>query len=200
MGTDVASFAKQLKEDGIDAARKEAEKIVADAKKEAGKILENAREEVEKQEKESEKRITQKRQNAEAEIRLVARDLMTGFRKNIEKIGCDLLKGKVAETLKDEDVIKNSISELLKTQKTGQEWELALGEKVGKPLANKIANLFKEKDAAVKLVDDLKKAGFEMRQVEGNEVIEVTEDSITESFKRLLSPELKKILQAQSED
>jgi vacuolar-type H+-ATPase subunit H len=43
MGTDVASFAKQLKEDGIDAARKEAEKIVADAKKEAGKILENAR-------------------------------------------------------------------------------------------------------------------------------------------------------------
>jgi hypothetical protein len=46
----------------------------------------------------------------------------------------------------------------------------------------------------------LKKAGFEMRQVEGNEVIEVTEDSITESFQRLLSPELKKIIEAQNED
>lgn len=194
MGTDVASFAKQLKEDGIDAARKEAENILAEARKEAKKLLDNAKGEIEKMEKDAEARIAQKKSNSEAEIQLAARDLMNSFKNKIEEVGSQLLKGKVAEALNDQEVVKNAISDLLKTQKTGQEWELALGEKVGKPLANTVNGLFKEKNASVKLAEELKKAGFELRSEKGSEVLEVTEDSVTESFRRLLSPELKKIL------
>ncbi len=196
MGTDVAAFAKQLKEDGIDAAKKEAENILAEARKEAKKLLENAKSEIEKMEKDAEGRIAQKRANSEAEIQLAARDLMNSFRKRIEEVGTGLLKGKVAENLNDKEVVKNAISELLKTQKTGQEWELALGEKLGKALADTVAALFKAEGATVKLTEELKKAGFELKAAKGNEVIEVTEDSISESFKKLLSPELKKILEA----
>ncbi|GAB4278034.1 MAG: hypothetical protein Kow0029_21090 [Candidatus Rifleibacteriota bacterium] len=198
MGTDVAAFAKQLREDGIDAAKKEAEKILADARKEAKKLIDNARAEIEKIEKDSEARIAQKRANSEAELQLAARDLMNDFRKRIEEIGSQLLKGKVAEALNEKDVVKNAISELIKTQKKGQEWEIALGSKVAKPLAETVVSLFKEKEAAVKLGEELKKAGFELRSGKGNEVIEVTEDSVTEAFRRLLSPELKKILEAKS--
>lgn len=197
MGTDVAAFAKQLKEDGIDAAKKEAEGILAEARKEAKKLLDSAKSEVEKMEKDAESRIAQKRTNSEAEIQLAARDLMSSFRKRIEEVGTQLLKGKVAENLNDKEVIKNAISDLLKTQKTGQEWELALGEKLGKSLADIVNSLFKAEGASVKLVEELKKAGFELKASQGNEVIEVTEDSISESFKKLLSPELKKILDAQ---
>lgn len=197
MGTDVAAFAKQLKEDGIDAAKKEAEGILAEARKEAKKLLDSAKSEVEKMEKDAENRIAQKRTNSEAEIQLAARDLMSSFRKRIEEVGTQLLKGKVAENLNDKEVVKNAISELLKTQKTGQEWELALGEKLGKSLADIVTSLFKAEGASVKLVEELKKAGFELKAAKGNEVIEVTEDSISESFKKLLSPELKKILDAQ---
>lgn len=196
MGTDVAAFAKQLKEDGIDAAKKEAESILAEARKEAKKLLDGAKVEIEKMEKDAEARIAQKRANSEAEIQLAARDLMNSFRKRIEEVGSQLLKGKVAENLNDKDVVKNAIGELLKTQKTGQEWELSLGEKLGKSLADSVSALFKAEGATVKLAEELKKAGFELKAAKGNEVIEVTEDSIIESFKKLLSPELKKILEA----
>lgn len=195
MGTDVAAFAKQLREDGIDAAKKEAEGILADARKEAKKLLDSAKAEIEKMEKDAETRIAQKRSNSEAEIQLSARDLMNSFRKRIEEVGSNLLKGKVSEALDDKEVVKNAISELLKTQKTGQEWELALGEKVGKPLADTVVSLFKGNDASVKLAETLKKSGFELRSEKGHEVIEVTEDSVIESFKKLFSPELKKILE-----
>lgn len=199
MGTDVAAFAKQLKEDGIDAAKNEAEGILAEARKEADKLLKEAKTEIEKMEKDAEARIAQKRQNSEAEIQLAARDLMSSFRKRVEVVGCKLLQGKVAEALNEEETVKNAISELLKTQKSGQEWELALGDKIGKSLAKTVVSLFKGKEATVKLVEELKRAGFELRTQDGNEVIEVTEDSVTESFKRLLSSELKKILEAQAE-
>ena len=195
MGTDVAAFAKQLKEDGIDAAKKEAENILAEARKEAKKLLDNAKSEIEKMEKDAENRIAQKRANSEAEVQLAARDLMNSFRKRIEEVGTGLLKGKIAENLNDKEVVKNAISELLKTQKSGQEWELAMGEKLGKSLADTVTALFKAEDATVKLTEELKKAGFELKAAKGNEVIEVTEDSISESFKKLLSPELKKILE-----
>lgn len=196
MGTDVAAFAKQLKEDGIDAAKKEAESILAEARKEAKKLLDSAKAEIEKMEKDAEHRIAQKRSNSEAEIQLAARDMMNSFRKRIEEVGAQLLKGKVTENLNDKDVVKNAIAELLKNQKKGQEWELALGEKVGKPLADMVTLLFKAEGASVKLVEELKKAGFELKAAKGNEVIEVTEESIVDSFKKLLSPELKKIIEA----
>jgi hypothetical protein len=54
--------------------------------------------------------------------------------------------------------------------------------------------MFKAKGADAKLGEALLKAGFEVRH--GNEVFEITEDSITESFKKLLSPELKKLLES----
>ena len=43
MGIDVATFTKQLREDGIDAARREAEKILADAKAKAEHEKEQAK-------------------------------------------------------------------------------------------------------------------------------------------------------------
>ena len=196
MGTDVAAFAKQLKEDGIDAAKQEAEKILTDAKAKADKMIADAKIEIEKAKKESETGIAQNRQRSEAEMKLVARDLMNGLRKKVEEVGATLLKGKVAEALNDKEIVKNAISELLKAQESDQNWELALGQKVAKPLADVVANIFKENNASVKLVEELKKSGFEIRLESGNEVIEVTEESVTESFKKLLSPELKKILEA----
>ncbi len=195
MGTDVAAFAKQLKEDGIDAAKKEAESLLSEANQKGKKIIADAKVEAEKMLKDAELEITNKKHRSESEMQLVARDLMTGLKKRIEDVGASLLKGKVAEQLNTEEVIKSSISELLKNQETGREWELALGKSVAKPLAEVVANLFKEKGATVKMAEGLNKAGFELRSDSGTEVIEVTEDSVTEAFKKLLSPELKKIIE-----
>lgn len=194
MGTDVAAFAKQLKEDGIEAAKKEGEKIIAEARKQAEKIIHDGKLEIEKFEKEAQERIDQHKQRSEAEMQLVARDLINGVRKQIEEAASSLLRVKVAEGLNDQEVIKSAISELVKTIDKGHDWEVSLGEKIAKPLASVVPALFAAKDAKVTLSNSLKKAGFEIKKVDGGEVIEVTEESVTAAFSNFLSPELKKLV------
>ncbi|MBU1106132.1 MAG: hypothetical protein KKB51_05635 [Candidatus Riflebacteria bacterium] len=196
MGMDVATFAKQLKEDGIEAARVEATKILVDARKEAEKIISTAHADAARLEKDAKHRIQQEKHRSEDEMKLVARDLVNSFRKRIEEVGARLLKEKVAEGLNEKEVIKTAITEMLKTHSKSQNWEVSLGEKIAKPLADVVIALFKEKNASVKLGQELAKAGFEMRAGGGNEVFELTDESVTETFKKLLSPELKKLLQA----
>ena len=196
MGTDVATFARQLREDGIEAAKTEAAKILADARKEAEKIVNAARTEAAKVEKETQARIQQNRYRSEDELRLVARDLINTLRKKIEETGTRLLKGKIAEGLNDKEIIRTAITELLKNQQSGQKWEITLGAKIAKPLAEAVAAVFRENGAAVQLTGEMAKAGFEMRATGSNEVFEVTEESVTETFRKLLSPELKKLLEA----
>lgn len=196
MATDAATFAKQLKEDGIDAARREAEKILADAKAEAGRIAEAAKRDAERLEKEARERIARDRTRAEEEFRLVARDLANAFRKRIEETGLALLRVKVADALNEKEVVRDAIAEILKRTETGQAWEIALSAKIGKPLSDTVLALFKEKGATAKLAAELAKAGFELRADGGNEVFELTEDSVIDAFRRLLSPELRKHLGA----
>ena len=196
MGTDVASFAKQLREDGIEAAKEEAAKILADARKEAEKIITAAKSEASKAEKEAQNRISQNKDASKSEMRMVERDIIIGLKKKIEEIGTALLKNKVAETLNSEEILKVSVTELLKNQNNGKGWEVALSEKIAEPLANVVIATFKENGATAKLTAGLKKAGFEARADGENVVFEVTDESVTETFRKLLSPELKKMLEA----
>lgn len=196
MGMDVATFAKQLREDGIEAAKGEAAKILADARKEAEKIVSAAQADAAKLEKEAKNRIQQEKHRSEDEMKLVARDLVNGFHKRIEDVGARLLKEKVAEGLNDKEIIKTAIIEMLKSQSDKKDWEVSLGAKSAKPLADVVVAQFKEKGATARLAQELGKAGFEMRASGGSEVFELTDESVTEIFKKLLSPELRKLLQA----
>jgi V/A-type H+-transporting ATPase subunit E len=192
MGTDIASFAKQLKEEGIEAAKAEAAKIIEEAQKKAEKIISTAKSDSEKLEKDTQTRIQQNRVRSEDEMRLVARDLIINFKKKVEDVGVDLLKGKVAETLKDDAIVKSAVKDFLKDKKGDLDWEVSFGKDYSEKLAKEIVAMFKGNSA--KLGEAINKAGFEIKQ--GNEVFEVTEDSVTEAFKQLLSPALKKLLEA----
>jgi len=200
MATDVAEFARQLREEGIDAARTEAEKVVAEARSKAEQITKEAKLSAQKMLEETEQDIARRFQRSEAELKLVARDLMLNVKRNIEHVAQDLLKEKTGKVLSSEEVIKSAILELVKSQKTGKEWELALGPAVGEPLAKVVVEeLFNSEQAQLKLIDGFKKAGFQLKSKTGSEVIEVSEDSLADAFRRLLSPELQKILNAKIE-
>ncbi len=197
MGIDVASFAKQLVEDGIDAAKAESEKIIAEAKKNAEVIISNAKSDALKLHEEAENKIAQSKQRSEAELQLAARDAINSVKKSIEQAGTSLLKDKVAEVVNEKEVLTNAINELLKNQSSGNsDWEINLSKNLSKPLADLVTNLFKNNGAKVKLSQELNKAGFELTAGSSNEVIEITDESVAESFKKLLSPELKKIVEA----
>jgi len=200
MATDVAEFARQLREEAIDAARTEAEKIAAEARAKADQIMRDARLSAQKLQEDTEHEIARRFQRSEAELKLVARDLMLNVKRQIEQVAQDLLKQKTGELLSSEEVLKSAILELVRNQKTGKEWELALGPTVGEPLANAVVeDLFTSENAHMKLLDGFKKAGFQLKSRAGSEVIEVSDESLADAFRRLLSPELQKILDAKIE-
>ena len=198
MGTDVAAFAKQLKEEGIDAAKQEAEKILAQAKDEAEKIVSDAKVSAEKIEKDSQLKIAQHRQRSEAEMKLVARDLINSLRARVEEIASSLFQAETAKALDDKKVLKTVITEIIKAHgKTGKTWDVSINEKSSKEFSDFVLQLFKEKDSKATVKKELKKSGFELSEKKGSEVIEVTEESITEAFKGFLSAELKKLFESE---
>lgn len=196
MTNDVAAFAKQLREDGIEAAQKESEVILSKARAEAEAIISAAKDEAEKLNKQAQEKIAQHKERSEAELKLVARDLINGLRTTIVDTASNLLNGKVSEALQNPTVIKNAIAELLKSLSSGksQAWEVNISPKTSKALADTITAAFSESQAKITFIKELKKTGFELRDKKGGEVYELTEESLTEAFKSFLSPELKKLV------
>ena len=193
MAMDVATFTRQLREDGVSAARQEAEGILAEAKQRAQAIEQEGRQAAAQALKEGEARIQKERQRTEAELKLVARDLLLGVKKRIEAVAVTLLREHIGATLGSAEVVKAAVVELLKQQKSGQDWELALGPTVGRNLAEAVVkDLFKTAEARGKLAQALTQEGFALR--DKNEVIEVTEESVAEACRRLMSTELRKLL------
>ncbi|MBI3038354.1 hypothetical protein HYY75_04770 [bacterium] len=195
MITDVASFAKQLKEEGIEVARKEGEIILSQARKQASEIENGAVESAKKRISEAEDEIKRLRQRSEAELKMVARDLILDVKRRIEEIATFLLSQKASNLLSTESVLKEALSELIKNQKQGRSWDLALSQATGKSIAESVVqNIFREHQAEVRLVEGLKVSGFELRDPKGGQVIEVTELSVAEAFRKIMSPDLEKLL------
>ncbi len=195
MASDVAAFAKQLREEGIEAAKQESEAILSDARSKAAKIIEEAESAAQKTQQEMQDAVARSRQRSEAELKLVARDLILKIKQQIEQVAAWLLKDKVAKALSVEDTLKTALIEVVKSNQSGKNWELSLGPVVGEPLAKVVVeSLFREAGAEVKLTEGFKKAGFTLTSQSGSQVIEVSDDSLTDAFRSLLSPELQKML------
>jgi vacuolar-type H+-ATPase subunit H len=198
METDVAAFARQLRRDGIDAARAEASRILDEARVQAAEILEHARTAAEKALHEAQSGIESQRQRQAVEIRLVARDAMLKVKEEIERVALLLLRQPIGEALAAEEVVRAAIVELVQNSGPGQEWEIRVGPRIGKALAQAaVSDLFKGREAAVTLVEEFRRSGLEFRSGAG-EVLELSEESVAELFRRLMSPELSRLVDSRS--
>lgn len=194
MSTDVATFAKMLRESGIDAGKKEASGIIAEAKKEASKIIKNAKLEAEKAIAAGEEKTKQARTAMEEELKLVARDLTSKFKVTLEEAGINLLKAEVQKALNSQNVLEEAIKSILKENASEGTWKVEVHEKMSSDLIEVIKSLMKTPQGNAELVNTLKKAGFEASISSDNSVFEITDESVIESFKEILSPELKKLV------
>jgi vacuolar-type H+-ATPase subunit H len=194
METDVAAFARHLKQDGIDAARAEAAVILDEARAEAAVILQQARAAAEKVQRDTRSEIESQRLRQTVEIRLVARDTLLKVKEEIERVTSLLLRQPIGDALAADEVVRAAIVELVRDGAPGQEWEIRVGPRIGKALVQAtVAELFKGREAAVTLVEEFRRSGLEFRSGAG-EVLELSEESVAEVFQRLMSPELNRLL------
>lgn len=199
METDVAAFARQLKQDGIDAARAEAAMILDKARAEAAEILQQARAAAERLLRESQAEVESRNRRQAVEMGLVARDTLLKVKEEIERVAMLLLRQPIGAALATDEVVRAAIVELVRGSAPGQEWEIRVGPKIGKALAQAaVDDLFKGRDAAVTLIEEFRKSGLEFRSGAG-EVMELSEESVAEQFRRLMSPELGRILDSRQE-
>ena len=195
METDVAAFARQLKQDGIDAARAEAAGILDEARAQAAEIVQQAQAAAEKSSCGTPaSEIESQRQRQAVEIRLAARDAMLKVKEEIERVALLLLRQPIGEALAADEVVRAAIVELVQNSAPGQEWEIRVGPRIGKALVQAAVNdLFKGREAAVTLVEEFRRSGLEFRSGAG-EVLELSEESVAEVFRRLMSPELSRLV------
>lgn len=194
METDVATFARQLKQDGIDAARAEAARILESARAEAAEILQQATAAADKLLRDTRSEIESQRQRQAADIRLVARDAMLMVKEEIERVALLLLRKPIGAALSADAVVRAAILELVRGSAPGQKWEIRVGPGIGRELAQAaVDDLFKRSDAKATLVEEFRTSGLEFRSGDG-EVLELSEESVAEVFRRLMSPELSRIV------
>lgn len=193
--TDAAAFARQLKEDGIEAARAEAANILSEARAQAAEILQQAQAAAGKTRAEALAAIERERQRFFTEIRLTARDTMLSVRQDIERVAAHLLRMKISEALATDEVVRTAIVELIKDPPPGKEWEISFGPRVGKALVETVVNdLFKGREASIALREELHRTGLEFRAGGGGEVLELSEESVAEAFRQIMSPELNRLI------
>lgn len=194
METDVAAFARLLKQDGIDAARAEASRILEEARAQAAETLQQARAAAEKTLRDAQTEIENQRTRQAVEIRLVARDVMLRVKEEIERVALLLLRQPIGEALATDEVVRAAILALVQHGAPGEQWEIRVGPGVGRDLVQAAVNdLFKGREAAATLGEGLRRSGLEFRSGAG-EVLELSEESVAEVFRRLISPELNRIL------
>jgi len=194
METDVAAFARQLKQDGLDAARAEASRILDETRAQAAEILQQARAAAEKLLRDAQSEIESHSRRQAVEIRLVARDTMLKVKEEIERVALLLLRQPIGEALAADEVVRAAIVEMVQSGVPGQEWEIRVGPRIGRALVQAtVSDLFKGREAAATLVEEFRRSGLEFRSGAG-EVLELSEESVAEVFRRLMSPELSRLL------
>lgn len=194
MESDVAAFARHLKQDGIDAARAEAAGILDEARTRAAEMRQQAQAAASKFLHEAQSEIESQRKRQAVEIRLVARDTLLKVKEEIERVALLLLRQPIGEALAADEVVRTAIVELIKNSTAGQQWEISVGPRIGAALVQATVNdLFKGREASVTLVEEFRKSGLEFRSGAG-EVLELSEESVAEVFRRLMSPELSRLI------
>lgn len=191
---DVAAFAQQLKQDGIDAARAEADKIVADARQQAAAIVSEAKQQAQKLVSEAETQGKRYRERCDADLQLAARDLVLMVKARLEKVLTALLAKEAARALESRPVLEEAILAMVRAGGKG-EWQVSLGEKTAAAFGpDGVQKLLSGGDAKLLVKGHLREAGFELRPPDGSEIHELTESSVAEQFRRLLAPALGKLV------
>lgn len=191
MEVKLENLIEKIKKEGVDAAKKQAEEIIAGAKKEAQQILDKAVKEAADIKTEAEKEAQSFKVNAEASISQAARDTVLSLKEKIKDMFNSVLINQTGAAF-DEGFMKDLIWRVVDTWAQGQDVSVLAGGIDIERLKGMLASDMK-KDMEVKLDNRISK-GFKIGVQGDNLTYDLTDESVSEALKLFLNPKLSELL------
>lgn len=180
----------KIRSEGVDAAKAEADALLASARQEAEAIVAKAKAEAAAAEAKAKDEAARLAQGAEATIRQAARDVLLKLEQDITKLLEKTLGGAVNEALKPGALVEKLVADAVTTYiKDGEVAVAAAPELVPalKQVLSKQGNVTVETDAQAG-------TGFRVRLAGGRVEHDFSGDSVTAALAALLRPQLAQLL------
>jgi V/A-type H+-transporting ATPase subunit E len=110
----IESFVQQLREEGVEAGRSEASQLVKQAEEQAAEIRAKAEADARNTVKKADQEAEQLVAKGKADLDLAVRDTMARLRQHLGAILSDILQKRSAESLRDAEVIKTAVAEIIR--------------------------------------------------------------------------------------
>ncbi len=193
MTQELQPILEKIQRDGVEKARGEADKIIADAQQKADALLKSAREEAEKLSEQARREADAFTQRAEETLRQAARDTVIQVEKTVTALFTNLLLTEVNQALAKEPIVTELAQAAVKNYLNGKEpIELAAGEKLAETLRAKLAA---EAENGLEIVTDKTAAsGFRVRLAEGRIEHSFTGDAVADALAKRLRPRLAALM------
>jgi len=203
MAHTVESFVDALRTDGVEAGRQEAERIRQEAQQEAERIRNEAQQEAERIVREAEQQREKTLERTQTDLELAARDIVARLRDTLNQALQRVLSREVAKQLDDSELLKKLIKDIahqyaVADSACAETIEFNVSESERKQLTDwAIATFHKpgaEREISMELHGSLKTAGFEYKTAGGT--IEVTPDAVVQVLAEIVTPALRKLIEA----
>jgi V/A-type H+-transporting ATPase subunit E len=203
MAETIESFVAKLHAEGVEAGRREAEKLVAEAREQADALTRRARAEAEKLLADARRQAEAHAAKSQAELQLAARDTLLRLREALNRALRAVLTHQTRAALEDGQflrvLIHDVVLEYAKADSQGeQEVKLNVQPQMREQLAKWLIQemVHKTEGLSIDLTSALDDAGFEY-EIRG-QIIEVTAGSVVEALAEMVGAELRKILEEAS--
>ncbi len=189
----IEDLVASIRKEGIDKAREEADRILAEARKEAEGIIKGAEKERDRMIADAGKAIALERSSSEAAIRQAARDVSLSLRKSIEDEYTKILSRKAGEALHGGNLV-SLIKAAISGDVSGKAVELS-----GDDLKALDADIRSEFAAEISKGLEFRaskrvSSGFRISEKDGSGYIEISPDKCQELLYPYLSDSLKQMI------
>lgn len=193
MTEDLQQLLEKIQRDGVDKAKSDADKILADARAQAKALTDQAKADADKMKSEAEKEAEAFGRRAEETIRQAARDTVLNVEKSVTDMLSAILLKDVQKTMDNTNFVKELVAEAVKTYLNGKEdIAVAAGQKLADVLRSELAS--KAANGVTIITDENTGAGFSVRLSKGRIEHTFTGAAVADALSKQLRPRLAALL------
>ena len=188
MSEDIQGLLDKINREGVEKARAEADRIVAEARAQAEKIVSDANNEAARAVAEAERSAKTYMEGANATVQQAMRDILAGAERSIQDKLQKLLAKDVDRALADEKTVLEIVSAAVK--EIASKGEISASSRVVDMLKAQLASL----GSFTLVTDESVGSGFSVKVEDGRVEHDFTGKAISEELSRHLRPDLAALL------